>query len=303
MRKALIYCFLPYADRILLSFQGCCRCKILWKAIKARFGGKLESIKKMQKNLFIMLELHDATVSMKMQVLKFLEGLQLMWHMENHMFHSFLKRYLPPLQLLMMRLVQIDDEDAMEEIDMLGGQGLNLMLEPVTYAMRALMELNKDDWRMGFDAEHVHFGLKMDCQLDLVPKESNSFTVVCTGHQEEDLKDYISLTWMLWKWKESQEKDTIKTSPSTLRKLAYVEELQVLIVIVSHQICDKIAQCSIHSKECLFLFSKVHQFVDEDLGKPAQGILARRLRERTVRATFELLHLDLFGTVSVESDK
>ncbi|GKD31735.1 ribonuclease H-like domain-containing protein, partial [Tanacetum coccineum] len=30
--------------------------------------------------------------------------------------------------------------------------------EPVTYAMMALTEVEKDDWSMEFDAEHVHFG-------------------------------------------------------------------------------------------------------------------------------------------------
>ncbi|GJT21682.1 ribonuclease H-like domain-containing protein [Tanacetum coccineum] len=102
---------------------------------------------------------------------------------------------------------------------------------------------------------------------------------------------------------------------------SYVEELKFNLLSVS-QICDKKHNVLFTDKECLILSPKF-KFVDEDLGTEdgklsmAQKTGAcqlqiinigkqhrascKKIEERTVREPLELLHMDLFGPVSVES--
>ncbi|GJT99855.1 ribonuclease H-like domain-containing protein [Tanacetum coccineum] len=116
-------------------------------------------------------------------------------------------------------------------------------------------------------------------------------------------------------------KGTIKTSCLDFEKVSYVEELKFNLLSVS-QICDKKHNVLFTDKECLILSPKF-KFVDEDLetkdeavdgtddwGKSTSRILqlfkaiwasCKKIEERTVREPLELLHMDLFGPVSVES--
>ncbi|GJR76510.1 putative ribonuclease H-like domain-containing protein, partial [Tanacetum coccineum] len=111
-------------------------------------------------------------------------------------------------------------------------------------------------------------------------------------------------------------KGTIKTSCLDFEKVSYVEELKFNLLSVS-QICDKKHNVLFTDKECLILSPKF-KFVDEDLGKQwieavpmateTGGIKGKqhkasckKIEERTVREPLELLHMDLFGPVSVES--
>ncbi|GJY35577.1 ribonuclease H-like domain-containing protein [Tanacetum coccineum] len=114
-------------------------------------------------------------------------------------------------------------------------------------------------------------------------------------------------------------KGTIKTSCLDFEKVSYVEELKFNLLSVS-QICDKKHNVLFTDKECLILSPKF-KFVDEDLvmkiwptmdeavfmaqrlgikGKQHRAS-CKKIEERTIREPLELLHMDLFGPVSVES--
>ncbi|GJS21535.1 ribonuclease H-like domain-containing protein [Tanacetum coccineum] len=157
------------------------------------------------------------------------------------------------------------------------------------------------------------------------------------GNPEEDLKDYAiidsgcsgSMTGDKDKLSDFKEfkggyvafgndskggrisgKGTIKTSCLDFEKVSYVEELKFNLLSVS-QICDKKHNVLFTDKECLILSPKF-KFVDEDLVITVEALermikgkqhraSCKKIEDRTVREPLELLHMDLFGPVSVES--
>ncbi|GJR28865.1 putative ribonuclease H-like domain-containing protein [Tanacetum coccineum] len=118
-------------------------------------------------------------------------------------------------------------------------------------------------------------------------------------------------------------KGTIKTSCLDFEKVSYVEELKFNLLSVS-QICDKKHNVLFTDKECLIhlqnssLLMKICPATEDEavlwhrrlglttssnitqLGKQHRAS-CKKIEERTVREPLELLHMDLFGPVSVES--
>ncbi|GJR91046.1 hypothetical protein Tco_0215057 [Tanacetum coccineum] len=156
---------------------------------------------------------------------------------------------------------------------------------------------------------------------------------------EEDLKDYLSFAVMLWKMGRISEKETIKTSCLDFEKVTMLRS-QVLISYLFLKSVIRSRQCSLHNKEWSYSIIKVQVF-DEDLSTedwgmstskisqvwfkaicqrvlPFKDIQAchsclacrkgkqhrascKKIEDRTVREPLELLYMDLFGPVSVES--
>ncbi|GJV42377.1 ribonuclease H-like domain-containing protein [Tanacetum coccineum] len=170
-------------------------------------------------------------------------------------------------------------------------------------------------------------------------KESNALKCLYRAIPEEDLKDYAiidsgcsgSMTGDKDKLSDFKEfkggyvafgndskggrisgKGTIKTSCLDFEKVSYVEELKFNLLSVS-QICDKKHNVLFTDKECLILSPKFKFVDDEDSVKEDEACLmaqkkgkqhrasCKKIEERTVREPLELLHMDLFGPVSVES--
>ncbi|GJS46075.1 hypothetical protein Tco_0596196 [Tanacetum coccineum] len=152
--KALNILLSAIPDRHLLSFHDAVDARSLWKAIKARFGGN-EASKKMQKNLLKQQFEHFTIGSRHEELIQHTKSTDEQHnphkeilnaysskvptapncasHSEEIICSSLLTRSMP--QLMMMKTAA------------------NL-----TYAMMALTGVEKDDWSMEFDAEHVHFG-------------------------------------------------------------------------------------------------------------------------------------------------
>ncbi|GJS48784.1 ribonuclease H-like domain-containing protein [Tanacetum coccineum] len=135
----------------------------------------------------------------------------------------------------------------------------------------------------------------------------------------------LLLAWMLWKYDRRQGqsdfkefkggyvafgndskggrisgKGTIKTSARLLEKVSYVEELKFNLFLF---LKSGIRQHNVlfTDKECL-IYPPKFKFCDETCRKVNEltGLL-QDIEERTIREPLELLHMDLFGPVSVES--
>ncbi|GJR52849.1 putative ribonuclease H-like domain-containing protein [Tanacetum coccineum] len=164
--------------------------------------------------------------------------------------------------------------------------------------------------------------------LDSVNRDNGSYTLKQFeyGNPEEDLKDYAiidsgcsgSMTGDKDKLSDFKEfkggyvafgndskggrisgKGTIKTSCLDFEKVSYVEELKFNLLSVS-QICDKKHNAT-EDEAVLWhrRWGNVHLQKYNKCKQP--GHLARRLKKELSEEPLELLHMDLFGPVSVES--
>ncbi|GJS15371.1 ribonuclease H-like domain-containing protein [Tanacetum coccineum] len=189
--------------------------------------------------------------------------------------------------------------------------------EPVTYAMMALTGVEQDDWSMEFDAEHVHFG-----QVDLTaiymkepsntPKlinlrETQGSKATNQGNPKRKLNDYAIIDSGI----SSSGRMTIK------KELILSSKVQVIVFyedLVNFMRAPRKNDSTLGSKGIIFpsggitcLACKGNKmklsYGTEDCGIKGKQHRAscKKIEERTVREPLELLHMDLFGPVSVES--
>ncbi|GJR55470.1 ribonuclease H-like domain-containing protein [Tanacetum coccineum] len=167
-----------------------------------------------------------------------------------------------------------------------------------------------------------------EAYLDYVNRDNGSYTLKKFeyGNPEEDLKDYAIIDSGC---SGSMTGDKDKLSDfKEFKSPSYVEELKFNLLSVS-QICDKKHNVLFTYKESLILSPKRLGHVNfKNINKLVKGNLVRglpsktfkldhsclacrkgkqhrasckKIEERTIREPLELLHMDLFGPVSVES--
>ncbi|GJY10771.1 retrovirus-related pol polyprotein from transposon TNT 1-94, partial [Tanacetum coccineum] len=181
----------------------------------------------------------------------------------------------------------------------------------MTFAMMALTELEKDDWSMEIDAEPVHFG--QDGLGDFDWSNGKSYK---KGNPEEDLKDYAIID--RWNALEHNVLFTDKECLILSPKFKFVDEDLVILraprkndvysldlknIIPSGGITCLVAKAT---KDEAGLCTKdwghlVNFKILTKKGKQHMASCKKIEENDTVRSLLKLLHMDLFGPVSVES--
>ncbi|GKA70518.1 putative ribonuclease H-like domain-containing protein [Tanacetum coccineum] len=323
-------------DRHLLSFHDAVDARSLWKAIKARFGGN-EASKKMQKNLLkqqfetftigsreeldsayerfqhilSMLELHDATVSIEDANLKFLRSLPSVWHVVATMI-----RGQPGLD-------ELDFDDLYNNLKVYEHE-LKGVSNSNSQNIAFLSTEVKGSTLKQSTAEPAHipkgYTQAISSKVPTAPNcVSHSDEIICsffaqqasmpTTHDDEDLlqidEDLVILRAPRKNDVYSLDlKNIIPSGGITCLVAKATEDEAVLwhrrLGHVNFKNINKLVKGNLVRGLPSKTFKLDHSCVACRKGKQHRAS-CKKIEERTVREPLELLHMDLFGPVSVES--
>ncbi|GJT83180.1 putative ribonuclease H-like domain-containing protein, partial [Tanacetum coccineum] len=176
--------------------------------------------------------------------------------------------------------------------------------EPVTFAVKALTELKVDDCSMEFDSEHVHFGQDRLGDFDwsnIADDTPVSLALMATNSEDLELntvvvrKITIHLVDPLYE-NFKREKAYKAVPPPTGLKLSKAQRL-------GHETSkniNKLVKGNLVRGLPSKTFKLDHSCLACRKGKQHRAS-CKKIEERIIREPLELLHMDLFRPVSVES--